>query len=191
MIATKDQIGQQLQAVDTRRIEGTTFCQIFVSPGPARNTPTRSSDPCAPPARKRRSPSPQFCLRSCASLPDPARAVRPRLLSSAVLGLVLIAVARNDVRSGQLDSGERGWADADLTRNASAARPQLGTFMGVPGPGDGDDLGHDRKIVRPARICTHAKQRPDSGQGAALICSVAREGIEPPTRGFSVRCSTN
>lgn len=22
-------------------------------------------------------------------------------------------------------------------------------------------------------------------------CSVARDGIEPPTRGFSVRCSTN
>src|SRR5260370_41830471 len=37
----------------------------------------------------------------------------------------------------------------------------------------------------------HAPKKRSSSSAKRMTGMVAREGIEPPTRGFSVRCSTN
>ncbi len=38
---------------------------------------------------------------------------------------------------------------------------------------------------------THQKRKAHLSMRFSSIKMVARDGIEPPTRGFSVRCSTN
>jgi hypothetical protein len=37
----------------------------------------------------------------------------------------------------------------------------------------------------------HKQKAPDSVKNQGLAILVAKGGIEPPTRGFSIRCSTN
>ena len=47
------------------------------------------------------------------------------------------------------------------------------------------------RVVATAGREGKSPQKSPQGTEAGWLSAMAREGIEPPTRGFSVRCSTN